>query len=522
MNRLTTASSSEGVSNDLLLALRGRTMARNTTWNMIGQVVPLFIAAAIIPILIRRLGVDRFGILTLAWALVGYFGLFDLGLGRALTKVVSEALAGGKEGDAASSVWVAMSILMAVGVAFTLLMLFLAHWLVFKVIKVPPGLQQETVKAVYWLAFSIPVITVTAGLRGVLEAQHLFGTLAIVRIAMGVFNYLGPLLAALYSPNIALLCAILVLGRIVAGVVHLILCLRSMPALRKKVVLERRLLPALVSTGAWITVSNTVAPILTFGERFVVGLFLSVSAVAYYATPAEMVTRLLMIPGAIVTVLFPAFAALSVLDFSKLKLSYDRGIRFCLILIFPAIFLIMLFAPEGLHLWLGSVFAEKSTAVLRWMALGIFVNSVAAQVPYALLQAANRPDIPGKLHLLEVPIYLAALAAGIKMYGITGVAAVWALRLILEGFLLLFFANRTLIPGSLKGSVILFPVPIAVLIVSVLPMNIWVKACWCAVVLAGGAFGCWRFAIRQDERKQLASLFVRAFSTSTEEFRGAP
>ena len=30
------------------------------------------------PSLIRRLGTDRFGVLTLAWALIGYFSLFDL------------------------------------------------------------------------------------------------------------------------------------------------------------------------------------------------------------------------------------------------------------------------------------------------------------------------------------------------------------------------------------------------------------------------------------------------------------
>src|SRR5215510_7612094 len=168
-------------------------MARNSIWNLFGQVLPLLVAAVVIPILIGRLGLDRFGVLTLAWALVGYFGLFDLGLGRALTKVVSEALAGGREGEAAGAVWTASAILMAVGVVFTIALFFISHWLIYSVIKVPPALQLESVIAVYWLAVSIPVITVTAGLRGVLEAQHRFGLINIVRIAMGTFSYVGPL-----------------------------------------------------------------------------------------------------------------------------------------------------------------------------------------------------------------------------------------------------------------------------------------------------------------------------------------
>src|SRR5690349_6169557 len=126
VNHPAAPSSREGVSDGLLQALGGRAMARNTTWNMVGQVVPLLVAAILIPMLIRRLGVDRFGVLALAWTLVGYFGLFDLGLGRALTKVVSEALAGGKEADAAGAVWTASAILMGAGAVFTLALCLVA------------------------------------------------------------------------------------------------------------------------------------------------------------------------------------------------------------------------------------------------------------------------------------------------------------------------------------------------------------------------------------------------------------
>ena len=43
----------------------------------------MMVALATIPALVRRLGTDRFGILTIGWAVLGYFSLFDLGLGRA-------------------------------------------------------------------------------------------------------------------------------------------------------------------------------------------------------------------------------------------------------------------------------------------------------------------------------------------------------------------------------------------------------------------------------------------------------
>ncbi len=74
----------------------GRLLVRNSFWNFLGQVVPLMAAIFSIPLLIKGLGTDRFGLLTLAWIVIGYFNLFDLGLGRALTKLVSEKLGGGR------------------------------------------------------------------------------------------------------------------------------------------------------------------------------------------------------------------------------------------------------------------------------------------------------------------------------------------------------------------------------------------------------------------------------------------
>ena len=65
-------------------------VARNSLWNFVGQALPMAAALACIPFLVRALGVERFGILTLISAVFGYFGVFDLGIGRSLTKFVAE------------------------------------------------------------------------------------------------------------------------------------------------------------------------------------------------------------------------------------------------------------------------------------------------------------------------------------------------------------------------------------------------------------------------------------------------
>ena len=65
----------------------GHLFARNTILNLAGEVVPFLTALVAIPILLRSIGADAYGILSLSAMVVGYFGLFDFGLGAAGTKL---------------------------------------------------------------------------------------------------------------------------------------------------------------------------------------------------------------------------------------------------------------------------------------------------------------------------------------------------------------------------------------------------------------------------------------------------
>src|SRR5579862_1531054 len=64
-------------------ATSGELLARNTIWNLVGYATPLLVAVLVIPFLIRDLGTAKYGVLTIAWGIVGYFGIFDMGLSNA-------------------------------------------------------------------------------------------------------------------------------------------------------------------------------------------------------------------------------------------------------------------------------------------------------------------------------------------------------------------------------------------------------------------------------------------------------
>lgn len=425
---------------------QGSLLARNTIWNLIGQGAPLLVAIFAIPLLIRALGTPRFGVLTLAWMVVGYFSLFDLGLGRALIKLVAEKLGAGKESEVPALVWTALALMTLLGVAGIAVVAALSPWLVHRVLKIPVVLQPETLKAFYLLAVSIPIIISTAGLRGVLEAYQRFDLVNAVRIPLGMFTFLGPLAVMPFSNSVFLVVAALVVGRLLAWGVHLFLCLRVVPTLRCDIRVQRAMVRPLIRFGSWMTVSNIVGPLMVYFDRFFIGAMISMTAVAYYATPYEVVRRLSIIPGALVGVLFPAFSTTLVQDRARTVRLFGRGINYIFLVMFPLTLTIVTLAYEGLELWLGADFAQHSTHVVQWLAIGVFINSLA-KIPFALVQGAGRPDITAKLHLIELPFYLLGLWWLINAYGIKGAAVLWVVRVAVDT-VALFAVARWLLPAT--------------------------------------------------------------------------
>ena len=99
-------------------------------------------------------------------------------------------------------------------------------------------------------------------------------------------------------------------------------------------------------------------------------------------------------------------------------------------------------------------FAAHSHAVMRLLAIGMFVNCLA-QVALALLQSSGRPDLGARVHLAEFPFYLLALWLLIGGHGIQGVAVAWLGRAGVDAIAMIVMARRRLARGRLRRAVAL-------------------------------------------------------------------
>jgi O-antigen/teichoic acid export membrane protein len=421
----------------------GHSLAGNILWNLFGNCFPVIVAVVCLPMLKRGLGTERLGIMSLAWVLIGYFSLFDLGLSRALTKLVAERIAQQRQSEVASLVWTSLSLMTAVGIVGALLTFVLAPYLVQRLLRVPASLSHEALGSFYWLGAAVPVVVLTAGLRGVLEAVQHFRLATAIRVPMGIFSYVGPAALLPFTHSLIPIIAVLAIGRVLACVAHFWACFHVLPGLRGDFGFHAPSVKPLFLFGGWMTVSNVLGPLMVTFDRFLIGSIISIAAVAYYSIPYEVVTKLWLISSALIGVLFPAFSATNAVDRARLVFLFKCGVKYIFIILLPLALALVIFAPEGLALWLGNDFARNSTSIARLLAVAVLVNSLA-QVPFTHLQSIGRPDLTAKFHLLELPFYVVTLFFLARHWGITGVAIAWLLRVIIDTFLLFWFSFRML------------------------------------------------------------------------------
>jgi O-antigen/teichoic acid export membrane protein len=494
------------------VAASGSRVMRNTGLTLAAIGVPLVSAFFVMPELTRHLGPARFGLLGLAWALLEYFSLFDVGLGRATTKFVAERIAA-RSPDLPQIVIVSMtSQLFLGGVAGLLLALLspliVGHWLV-----VPPNMLAEARVSFSVLSLMLPFILLSLGLRGVVEAAQRFDLSAAIRTPSSAATFLIPAVAAPFGVGLPGILVGLLAARIVTCVALIVGVRYALPGIKWDLPTRWRLPRALVSFGGWIAVSNVVSPVLVYLDRFVLGAVLGLGAVGLYTPAYELTGRLLIVPGSLLTAMFPMVSAASAADEqerSRLTRIFALSVRNLLLLLAPAVVLLCVFAPDVLRLWLGPEFANRSATALRVLAVGVMINGLS-HVPCGYLQASGRPDVPARFHLLELAIHLPLTWMLVQTWGITGAALAWTIRVSLDG-VLLFLASRRVLGMSLTHAFYLQGKRVLIVLsgLVVVTLALWsahfhlaIAFAFALVILATFTLVVWRLVLGHDERSAI-------------------
>jgi O-antigen/teichoic acid export membrane protein len=481
--------------------------ARNTVLNLLGQGIPILVGVATIPLIVRRLGTERFGLLGIAWAILGTFTLFNLGLGRATTKLVAEYVARGELALLSTVFWTSLWVQLLLGVVGGIVLAVATPFLVSQVFRIPAELALEGRTAFLVLSTAIPAVTGTTALRGVLEGARRFDLANLVKLPLGASTFVIPAVCVSLGLGLSAILCLLVVAWLAAGAISLVLCMRLFPQLKERPSPNARSLGPLLVFAGWLTVSNVIAPVFLYLDRFIIGSVLTLTAVGYYTAPFEVATKLWIIPSSVATTLFPVFSALTGEEPSgAIDRLYAQSVKHLLLLVSPMVVLLVAFGGEFLSLWLGAKFAKESTLAFQVLTFGVLLNSLA-WVPFSLLQGRGRADLTAKFHVAELFLYAPLVWGLVRELGIAGAAVAWAVRVAVDAVLLfgacarLRLVSRTALAGvGMSRTVVAVLSLAAVVAVIELTLHGPVRTVVVVVALVGFTFCVWRCVLSATEK----------------------
>jgi O-antigen/teichoic acid export membrane protein len=429
--------------------MKSRTLKTNFTINVVGAIAPLAVSLVTIPIYVHHIGPARYGVLSIVWVLLGYFGFLDLGLSQAAANALARLRDAPQEARA-RVLFTTLTLNLGLGLFGSLCLAAFGSYMLQHVLDISDALKPEIAQAFPWIVGLFPLAMVSGVGIGALESREHFLLANLLQVCGASLGQIVPaILAVAVSPSLAIVIPAAVVARALTLAAILIAVYRNEGPLSFSA-FDRNQARQLLSYGGWISVSAVISPILTSIDQFVIGAVLNVASVAHYAVPMSLAIRSQVFAGALSRTLFPRMSSVnqdearSLASRALVSLAYGYG-AICA----PAIIL----APAFFKYWIGLDFAKVAAPVAEILFFGAWINGLAF-VPFGLLQSQGRPDVPGKFHAAELLPFVGVLWGLTTAYGIAGAALAWSLRCAADA-ICLFWAARLADPAL--GKTLLIP-----------------------------------------------------------------
>jgi O-antigen/teichoic acid export membrane protein len=399
----------------------GPRLVRNVVWNALGEVGPLVAAFIAMPVLVHSLGTEKFGIIALAWTIFGYFGLFDIGISSALTKLASDRLATDRETEIPALIGTSLLLMIVLGLVGSAILAVCTPLFVEHLVKVALHMRLETERAFELLLIALPICLSTSVLTATLSAYQRFDLINLVQSPNAIYSSLAPLAVLPFSHSIVPIIGVLVVGHAVTWFVYYAMCTRAVSRMTSRMRFRIKLIPELLGFGVWVAASTLLGTLSSSFDRFVLAAMASLSAVSYYVVPARILHKLRLVPGFVSVVMFPALSYEMLENRPRARTLFERAVKAVLLITFPITLVLVAFGRELLTLWVGAGFAASSSGVLRLLAVAAFLEALG-RLPGALMWAAHRPDLGAKIQSATLPFYFVFILLMVHWYGALGAA----------------------------------------------------------------------------------------------------
>jgi O-antigen/teichoic acid export membrane protein len=316
-----------------------------------------------------------------------------------------------------------LTLLVGIGVLIGLTVCVFAGPIVRSCFKGPAELLLPTTLALRIASVAFILQFLTQVMLSIPTALQRFEILNMVRAGSEAFRIAGAVVLLWLGYGLPSLMGMVLLASLSACLAYAIAAKKLLPELNIVPGFSRSHLGSLLRHSRYVVLANAGNQVVSAADVFLIGYFLPVANVAYYAIGYALAQRVSIFVNNVVSVVFPAASSFAGADQAdKVRELYLRGMKLCATVgCFPVLAL-SIFSRPFLMYWLGSDYAREGALVLSLLAIGFLINSFS-YVPYQVLQSTHHADTAAKAITAYAILNVTLFCFLIPRFGIVGAAA---------------------------------------------------------------------------------------------------
>jgi O-antigen/teichoic acid export membrane protein len=403
-------------------------LKKNIFANFAGSFWQTLMGLLFLPLYIKYIGIESYGLLGVFGILQVILGLLDVGLGGTLTREMARLSVLPNKGQEMRNLVRTIEILYWCIAAFAGIVIISMstviayHW-------INPGKLSPIiiVQAFIIMGFNtiiqMPVGFYTGGLIG-LQKQILINTMNVI---LSTVRSLGALFILIFvSPTIQAFLLWQTATSLLSVYLFAYVLWNNLPRAEEKTVFQLQLLKAIWKFTAGMGSISVLSVILTQLDKVILSKLLSLEMFGYYSLASLVAMNVTRIFSPIFYNVYPRLTQLvSINDTDELIKLYHKSCQFIAVLVLPVTVVLALFSYEVIFLWTQNpVTAEKTYLIVSVMVCGTAMNGLM-NLPYALQLAFGWTKLSVLKNIIAVALMVPLIIYLSMTYGALGAASAW-------------------------------------------------------------------------------------------------
>lgn len=403
-----------------------------------------------IPFVVKILGNDSYGILTLGTAIIGYFSIMDINLTQGSMRYIAEYHA--KENFDKVNEVLSLSLLVysALGILGAVMLYLSVDLFLMDMLKIPQGLQKISRTVFHLSAIGFIMSFIHNYMISIPKAIHRFDIASKIEAGFGVLLMVLTVVLLYFGFGLIEVVILRVVILFLDVVTLFIVVKKSIPYARFIGSISRDTVRKMLTFSGYSFFSKISYTITANTDRLVIGAVLSSAAVTLYTVPFMLVSRIMGISPRLSMILFPVASEMGATgkreELEKIYFVMSRHIFFLNIALTT---ILCLFSNQILQLWMGNDFAQKTYIILILISLAFLADSMT-NLPSLLNDGLNFPQVTGFFAFGRAIFGFISLLVGAYFFGLIGVAAAYLFSSVVMGGAFFLYVHKKTIRVSIR------------------------------------------------------------------------